>query len=177
MNQASLVLKKIKDKKAFFFSNLAVNKCILKKDFINKQKTTLKLCLTQNVQPIVKRCAILNAIQKQIQKDFVQQTKEIVKLIDLKNESKKKELTQRIILSKKFIEIKKLINILTHFLKLPCEFSEYHNLQNDTCNTEYLAQETAITFVKIWMQLNQEFLQKKTPMSNASVLLTLYMDN
>lgn len=134
--------------------------------------------LTQNVQPIVKRCAILNAIQKQNQIDLVNQTKEIVKLINLKNVSKRDELTQRIILAKKYLEIKKLSHILTHFLRLPCECPEYHNLHNDTCkHLEYLVQETAITFVYIWKKLNLKFIQKETPMSNASVVLTLYMNN
>lgn len=175
LNQASLKLKKISDKKTFFSSYSSINKCFS----TQKIPERLNHLNIQNKHPIYNRCAIINAIQSQLKTDFMQQTKKIVKIIKLKNESKKNELAQRIILTKTFLKLKKLSHVLTHFLKLTCNCPEYHNLYDDDTrkHLEYLIQESAIIFVANWIKLNLDFVQKKTPMPNAPVILTLFMNN
>lgn len=171
LNQASLILKKISDKKKFFFSYSSINKCFSKtklSDPLNKQ----------NRYPIYERCAIINAIQTQLKTDFMQKTKKIVKLIKLKNESKKEELAQRLVLTKKYLELRRLSHVLTHFLKLTCNYSDYHlSYEDNGKHLEYLTQESAIIFASKWIKLNLTFVQDKTPMPNVPVFLTLFMNN
>lgn len=137
-----------------------------------------KKFLQNTVNPIFRRYAIINAIQTEIQITLNQQTKKIINLIKIKNESKKNESTQRIVLTKKFLELKRLSHNLTHFLKLTCNDPEYHLLCNDTNkHLNYLVQESAIIFVSNWIKLNSNFVKKKTSMPNAPVISTLFINN
>lgn len=174
LNQATLFLKDIKDKSDFFSSYSSINKCYSSKFFTRK---TVKKHLKNNVTSFFRRYAILNAIQTEIQINFDQQTKKIIRLVKIKNKSKENELTQRIVLTKIYLELKKLSHTLTHFLKLPCNYPEYHLLCADTNDhLNYLVQESAIIFVCNWIQLNLNFVRKKNPMPNAPVISTLFID-
>lgn len=171
LNQASLILKNLKDKKKFFSSCATVDKCYLSHVFTKNKK--LKVLET----PIFKRYAIIYNIQKEIQKLLIQQTKKIVGLIKIKNESNHNEVTQKIFLTKNYLELKKLSHILTHILNLPCNYPKYHLGYDDTNNHfDFLIQESAIIFVNNWIQLNSKFVKKELPMPNAPILATLFIN-
>lgn len=163
LNQAVLILKNIKDKKKFFSSYSAIKKC-----FLSSKKS---------VNPIFKRFAIINAIQTEIQTTLNQQTKKIVDLIKIKNKAKEIELMQRNELGKTYLKLKRLSHILSHFLKLTCNYPEYHYFCDDTNkHFEYLIQESAITFVCNWIKLNLKFVKNETSVPNAPVIITLFLD-
>lgn len=171
LNQASLILKNLKDKKKFFSSCATVDKCYLSHVFTKNKK--LKVLET----PIFKRYAIISNIQKEIQKLLIQQTKRIVGLIKIKNESNHNEVTQKVFLTKNYLELKKLSHILTHILNLPCNYPKYHLGYDDTNNYfDSLIQESAIIFVNNWIQLNSKFVKKELPMPNAPILATLFIN-